>query len=235
MPVARIIISNDELSDGDILQLNSANFSLRVALIFLIVTVIIFIVIQLIKLISQIWAISNKAAKIDLSSDSETPEIAIHSTGKKSRKKSKRRKSKYSLPSKEMKIQLSLTNEEEKEITSDSEPQNEIQNTPEINVVPHGEIQKFSGELTAPDIKDSLTFSSNKSLLPITNLQNLPPTTPISTGEKPILPKIKAQDSLMIIDNQLPLKPTDNAEKRNPVAQTKEQEHTFCQQNFKIL
>ncbi|MCP9258826.1 hypothetical protein DINM_001823 [Dirofilaria immitis] len=90
-------------------------------------------------------------------------------------------------------------------------PQNEIQNTPEINVVPHGEIQKFS------------------------NLQNLPPIMSISTGEKPILPKIKAQDSLMIIDNQLPLKPTDNAEKRNPAAQTRKQESTFLAQNFKIL
>lgn len=53
------------LSNEDIKGLDSAYYSLRVALIFLIVTIIIFIIMQLIKLALQIINIRNKAEQVN--------------------------------------------------------------------------------------------------------------------------------------------------------------------------
>lgn len=59
-----VILNDNQLSDEDILELNSAHFSLRMALIFLIVIVIFFAIMQLIKLAYQIMKIRNNANKV---------------------------------------------------------------------------------------------------------------------------------------------------------------------------
>ncbi|VDO38807.1 unnamed protein product [Onchocerca flexuosa] len=224
MAAAKIVITDEELSD-EILQLNSANFSLRVALIFLIVTVLIFSIMQLIKLIGQIWGISKKAAESDIFFDSEIPEVILHPKDRNFRKKSKRRGPKYSLPSKKMKLQLSLTNEREGESSSNTSDEN--RDAAELKVIPPDKTQKLSDELSIPDIQDSLASFGNKSLIPVSNLKNQSSSTPISTKQESTLPTIKAQDSLMAIDNQKPLSSVDNVEKESSKAEAKEHEHIF--------
>ncbi|VDM93124.1 unnamed protein product [Onchocerca ochengi] len=199
MPVAKIIITDEELSD-EILQLNSANFSLRVALIFLIVTVVIFAVMQLIKLIGQIWKISKKTT------ESLTFRQISFSTAKR--------------------LKL-LYIQRTENLERNRKASDENQNAAEIKVVSHDETQNLSDELPIPDIQDSLAFSGNKSLIPVTNLQKLSSTTPISGKQTSTLPMIKGQDSLMATDNQKPFPSVDNAEQRNLTAEVKDQEHGF--------
>ncbi|VDK73560.1 unnamed protein product [Litomosoides sigmodontis] len=144
--------------------------------------------------------------------ENATPELVVHS------KRSKRRKrSKHSLPSKRMKIQLSLKNEPEtsadREAASKKEPkkkellsvQNEVR-TETNATLPYDESKKFSDELPVPDIKDSLAlFGSHDSS----------PLTPISIKKKPTFSALKAQDSLMLVNSQTSLQPSSSAEKIN--------------------
>ncbi|EFO26079.1 hypothetical protein LOAG_02409 [Loa loa] len=221
-----IALNGDKLSNEEILEINSAYFSLRVAIIFLIVTVMLFVIIQFIKLICQIMRIYDEANK---PFDSKTPEITVHS-----KKSTRRKKSKYSLPSKEMQIQLSLTNDREKNITpSDNREiiakkeeeinnnkkkkklpllQNEVRNAPEI-------VMDDSDKLTPPDIKDSLAiFGSQKISSPI----------PISIKEKPeTFVELKAQDSLMVVNKQTSLQPSRSAEKIKSEMGSEDKGHAF--------
>ncbi|CAG9536582.1 unnamed protein product [Cercopithifilaria johnstoni] len=204
-----ISLNHGQLSGEDISELNSAYFSLRVALIFLIVTVIIFVIMQLIKLIWQIIKIRNEAEE---TFDSKTPELVVHF------KKSKRvKRPKNLLPSKDMKIQLSLRNESETpvkcEVASKNKgrkkkelpsAQNEVQTG--TNIVSYNGTQTFSDELPSPGIKDSLALFAP---------QDTSVSTLIAIKKKPTFSALKAQDSLMVINNQIPLQPSDSAEKTN--------------------
>uniref|UniRef100_A0A0R3RXW6 Uncharacterized protein n=1 Tax=Elaeophora elaphi TaxID=1147741 RepID=A0A0R3RXW6_9BILA len=195
---------NRRMSNQDIFELNSAYFSLRVALIFLIVTVIIFIIMQLIKLAFQIMKIRNAAEPFD----SQAPELVVHS-----RKSKRRRRPMRLLPSKTMRIQLSLKNEQEMDATSvdretvskrgmKGKAPGEAQE--ETNIVTYDEIQNFSDNLLTAGIKDSLALFGSKD-------QSLP--TPMPIKKKATSSNLTPQDSLMVVNSQIPLQPFHNAEK----------------------
>ncbi|VIO92880.1 Uncharacterized protein BM_BM10242 [Brugia malayi] len=228
-PLSNVLLSNDHLSDDDILALSSAHHSLRVAIIFLIVVVIIFVIMQLIKLACQIMAIRRKA---DKPFDSKIPEIKVHS------KPQRRKRLKHSLPSKEMKIQLSLTNEQdERDIASDDReiyatktaikktefsPQNKIKNVTEANVIMmHDQMQHSSDELETTDIKDSLTLTDSKS-------QTLSTPT-IMQKSSSTFPTLKAQDSLMTVNKQTCLQPAHSAEQLNSETGMKDKQSTILE------
>lgn len=62
---SKTIASNRfQLTDADISELNAAHFSLRLAVIFLIVTIIIFTVMEFIKLICRLIKIRSEADKV---------------------------------------------------------------------------------------------------------------------------------------------------------------------------
>ncbi|EJW85077.1 hypothetical protein WUBG_04011, partial [Wuchereria bancrofti] len=150
-----------------------------------------------------------------------------------------RKKLKHLLPSKEMKIQLSLTNEqEERDIASDdreiyvtkkaikkmefSSPQNKMQNVTEANVIMDDQIQHSSDELQTTDIKDSLTLSDSKNQTlstPVTIMQKSPST--FST--------LKAQDSLMTVNKQTCLQPAHSAEQLKSESEMKDKQLTILE------
>uniref|UniRef100_A0A915Q7U5 eEF-1B gamma n=1 Tax=Setaria digitata TaxID=48799 RepID=A0A915Q7U5_9BILA len=198
MSYPNVVVNGDELSDEEILQLSSANFSLRVALIFLIVTVLIFGIMQLIKLIIQIRIIRNTADKRKKEAQSMTETNTLPYD------KVQNFSEEISVPE----IRDSLASSDKNSSVSVKDLQHQSAPATEL-------VKQKKPTLSAIKTQDSLMIINNQvSLQPVSNVQqrNLDAG---SKEQKATFSMAKPQDSLMVIDNRMPLQPANSAEKQS--------------------
>ncbi|VDN02942.1 unnamed protein product [Thelazia callipaeda] len=221
-PIENIPLDGDELSDDEIWELNSANMSLRTTLIFLIITVAVFGVLQIIKLIYQIQITRRKANKTT-AFDSSIPKIVVCTKKKEEPvKKTKKKRPTSSLPSRKMKIQMSLKNSPLTEIITDvdktEKKPNEIKKSKEngkasdfsISTVAGTSLSRSSAsQLTA---KDSFVSVDDKAPYPDPDAYDSSLVTHDTSAKKSVFLEPKAQDSLMVIDRSAPLQKANSVE-----------------------